>query len=122
MKAQELQKFETAELTAKIKESQKKLVALRFSSATKQLKNFSEIDKVRKDIARMLTIIQERAYGIGPVAVTKKTTTKKSEEADTSTKDKVVEKKVVAKKKSTSAKTTTKKVVTKRKVTTNKVK
>ena len=47
------------ELQAKLKEYQRELFNLRFQVATGQLKNFNRIKEVKKDIARVLTVLRE---------------------------------------------------------------
>ena len=49
------------ELNAKLVEAKKELFNLRFQNATNQLDNTSRIKDVRKNIARIQTIIVEKA-------------------------------------------------------------
>jgi large subunit ribosomal protein L29 len=60
MKANEINKLNTAEITKKIDELKTELFNLRFQLATGQLENTARIKEVKKDIARMKTIIRER--------------------------------------------------------------
>ncbi|SFA48662.1 LSU ribosomal protein L29P [Parageobacillus thermantarcticus] len=60
MKAKEIRELTTAEIEQKIKELKEELFNLRFQLATGQLENTARIRQVRKDIARMKTIIRER--------------------------------------------------------------
>lgn len=60
MKANEILKFDTAELMKKIDELKTELFNLRFQLATGQLENTARIKEVKKDIARMKTIIRQR--------------------------------------------------------------
>ncbi|MBM3946391.1 MAG: 50S ribosomal protein L29 [SAR202 cluster bacterium] len=64
MKAQEVRGKTDAELEAELANNYKALVNLRFRWATRQLTNVYEIRKVRKDIARIRTVLTERAKGI----------------------------------------------------------
>jgi large subunit ribosomal protein L29 len=48
------------EIDAKIGEAQEELFRLRFRGATQQLENPSLIRKLRRDVARMKTILSER--------------------------------------------------------------
>jgi large subunit ribosomal protein L29 len=49
-----------AEIEDKIAQSQEELFRLRFRSATQQLENPSLIRKLRRDVARMKTILRQR--------------------------------------------------------------
>ena len=49
-----------AELNQKLREAYQELFNLRFRHATKQLENTSRIRIVRRDIARIRTILRER--------------------------------------------------------------
>ena len=60
MKAKELREMTTAELKAKEKELKKDLFNLRMQHATNQLDNPLRINVVKKDIARIETIIREK--------------------------------------------------------------
>ena len=59
MKANELRKLSAAELDAKLAELKKNLFTLRMQHATNQLENPLQIAIVKKDIARIKTIIRE---------------------------------------------------------------
>jgi len=58
--AKDLRSKSVKDLKKQLLEAQKKLVSLRFSNTSKQLKNFNEITQVRKFIARVNTILRER--------------------------------------------------------------
>lgn len=62
MKAKEIRdkKLDTAELVKKIDELKTELFNLRFQLATGQLENTARIRQVKKDIARMKTVIREQ--------------------------------------------------------------
>ncbi len=60
MKASELRKNGVDELRKKLKELKAELFNLRFQNAVNQLENPMRIRIVKKDIARILTIIRER--------------------------------------------------------------
>ena len=64
MKANELRNLTTAELEQKVSGFKEELFNLRFQLATGQLDNPSQIQKVRKDIARAKTVLRERELGI----------------------------------------------------------
>lgn len=60
MKANELRKSSTNELKNKLRELKSELFNLRFQNAVNQLENPMRIRTVKKDIARIMTIIRER--------------------------------------------------------------
>jgi len=55
-----LREMTTAELQEQIEKDRQELFNLRFQSATQQLENTRRIREVRKNIARILTILSER--------------------------------------------------------------
>ena len=61
MKANEIRDLSISEIEANIAELKNEMFSLRFQAATGQLSNNSRIREVRKTIARMKTIIHERA-------------------------------------------------------------
>ncbi len=60
MKAKEIHEMTDAELTTKLAELKDELFNLRFRHATGQLENPNVLAVVKKDIARVKTIIRER--------------------------------------------------------------
>lgn len=65
MKINELRKLSNGDLNSKISEFKKELLDLRFKQATGSLEKPSKIHELRKDIARMKTIIRERELSEG---------------------------------------------------------
>jgi large subunit ribosomal protein L29 len=63
----ELRNLADEELAAKLRESKEELFNLRFQAATGQLESHGRLRAVRKDIARIYTIMRERELGITPV-------------------------------------------------------
>ncbi len=61
MRIQEIRVFSSEELKKQLDEAYRELFNLRFRLATRQLVNYQEIRNVRKRIARIKTIIRERA-------------------------------------------------------------
>ncbi|HWH49362.1 MAG TPA: 50S ribosomal protein L29 [Burkholderiales bacterium] len=61
MKASELRGKSAADLNKELNELLKAQFSLRMQLATQQLNNTSEIKKVRRDIARVRTLIGEKA-------------------------------------------------------------
>ena len=66
MKVDELRVLEVDELGGRLRAARRELYELRFKHAVGQLENSSQISKVRHDIARIMTVLTEREYGIQP--------------------------------------------------------
>ena len=64
----ELRQLTDDEITAKVREAKEELFNLRFQAATGQLETHGRLSAVRKEIARLYTIIRERELGIGGAA------------------------------------------------------
>lgn len=60
----ELRSKSVEELNTELVNAKKELFNLRFQNATNQLGNTARIKQVRKDIARIQTIITQKAKGI----------------------------------------------------------
>ncbi|OIQ89345.1 50S ribosomal protein L29 [mine drainage metagenome] len=60
MKATELRSKDTAALNKELLDLRKAQFSMRMQMATQQLTNNSQIGKVRKDIARVKTVLRER--------------------------------------------------------------
>ncbi len=60
MKAEEIRELSTEEIQVQLDEAREELMNLRFQQATGELVDFTRIRIVRRDIARMLTILNER--------------------------------------------------------------
>ena len=60
MKLEELRKLSVEELNDKIKESKEELFNLRFQQATGNLEKPARLRELRKQVAKMKTIIRER--------------------------------------------------------------
>ena len=63
-KAHELDEMTNADLETKLREAKEELFNLRFAAATGQLESHGRLRAVRKDIARVYTVLQERNLGI----------------------------------------------------------
>ena len=68
MKARELADLDADELAAKLAEAKEELFNLRFQAATGQLESHGRLRAVKKDIARIYTILRERELGISQQA------------------------------------------------------
>lgn len=66
--AEELRPLSVEELEAKLKEAKEELFNLRFQAATGQLESHGRLTAVRKEIARIYTVLRERELGIGGAA------------------------------------------------------
>ncbi|KJS57521.1 50S ribosomal protein L29 [Kitasatospora sp. NPDC051170] len=66
-KAAELRQLDNEALVAKLREAKEELFNLRFQAATGQLDNHGRLKLVRKDIARIYTLMRERELGIETV-------------------------------------------------------
>jgi large subunit ribosomal protein L29 len=64
MKVDELRVLEVDELDGRLRQARRELYELRFKHAVGQLENASQISKVRHDIARIMTVLRERDFGI----------------------------------------------------------
>jgi large subunit ribosomal protein L29 len=62
--ATELRDSNEDDLVVKLKEAKEELFNLRFQAATGQLENHGRLRAVRKDIARIYTVMRERELGI----------------------------------------------------------
>jgi large subunit ribosomal protein L29 len=60
MKIKELREKNTGELKIILKEKREKVRQIRFDIASKQVKNNQDLNKDKKDIARILTLIKEK--------------------------------------------------------------
>ena len=85
----ELDTFEDQRLVEELRKAKEELFNLRFQSATGQLESHGRIRAVKRDIARLYTVIRERELGIratpAPAEVApkaKKKATKKADAAD----------------------------------------
>ena len=63
MKANEFRQMSDEQLDLTLKETIKNLFHLRFQSATDRLETPSEIQKAKREVARIKTVMRERALG-----------------------------------------------------------
>ena len=64
MKARELRELSIPELKEKLRELREELFNLRFQKSIHQLENPMRIRQVKRDIARVLTVIREKELNI----------------------------------------------------------
>ena len=62
--AYELDDMTNVDLEAKLREAKEELFNLRFQAATGQLESHGRLRTVKKDIARIYTVVRERELGI----------------------------------------------------------
>ena len=62
--ANELRNSDTEDLVTKLREAKEELFNLRFQAATGQLESHGRLRAVRRDIARIYTVMRERELGI----------------------------------------------------------
>jgi len=62
--AHELDQLTAVDLEAKLREAKEELFNLRFQAATGQLESHGRLRTVKKDIARIYTVVRERELGI----------------------------------------------------------
>ena len=68
VKAEELQTLDAEELNSRLRGARRELYELRFKLAVGQLDDHRQIRKVRKDIARILTVVHARRRDGAPEA------------------------------------------------------
>jgi large subunit ribosomal protein L29 len=62
--AHELDDLNNVDIESKLKEAKEELFNLRFQAATGQLESHGRLRAVKKDIARIYTVVRERELGI----------------------------------------------------------
>ena len=79
----ELATFDDERLVVELKRAKEELFNLRFQAATGQLESHGRVRAVKRDIARLYTVIRERELGISasPAPVEKAADKKKSKKA-----------------------------------------
>ena len=65
---EQLRALTTDELAIKLREGKEELFNLRFQAATGQLESHGRLTAVRKESARIYTLLRERELGIGGAA------------------------------------------------------
>jgi large subunit ribosomal protein L29 len=79
LKAHELDEMTAIDLEAKLREAKEELFNLRFQAATGQLESHGRLRTVKKDIARIYTVVRERELGIRETPGDEKTDVEKDE-------------------------------------------
>ena len=78
----ELDKIEDAVLVEELKKAREELFNLRFQSATGQLESHGRLRALKRDIARIYTVIRERELGIRAVPAAAAKPAAKAKKAD----------------------------------------
>jgi large subunit ribosomal protein L29 len=65
----QLETFDNERLVEELRKAKEELFNLRFQSATGQLENHGRLRVVKRDIARIYTVLRERELGIRPEVV-----------------------------------------------------
>jgi large subunit ribosomal protein L29 len=63
LETSELRELPIEELTVKLEETKEELFNLRFQNATGQLDNYKRLADLRRDVARIKTILREHELG-----------------------------------------------------------
>jgi len=63
-KAHELDELNDVDIELRLREAKEELFNLRFQAATGQLESHGRLSTVKKDIARIYTVVRERELGI----------------------------------------------------------
>lgn len=79
----ELDTFEDERLVDELKKAKEELFNLRFQSATGQLESHGRLRAVKRDIARIYTVIRERELGIRATPVPAEAAPKATKKAST---------------------------------------
>jgi large subunit ribosomal protein L29 len=82
LKAHELDDMNEIDLETRLREAKEELFNLRFQAATGQLESHGRLRTVKKDIARIYTVVRERELGIRSVPGTDEDEKAEKESAD----------------------------------------
>ncbi len=64
MKADDIREWDETEMSARLKELREEQFKLRFQASMMELENPGTMRRVRRDIARLRTILRERELGV----------------------------------------------------------
>ena len=105
MRAEDMRGLSDDEVTSRIAELERERFNLRFKAGTQPLEDPLRLRAVRKDLARLKTIVRERAIGVVRAAPGETAPAKTAKTAKTATK-KTATKRAAAKKATTTSATT----------------
>ena len=78
MRAEEIRELTADDIKSRVAELEEERFRLRFRSATETLENPLRLRTIRRDIARLKTVLTEKQKGATETSATKKGATKKS--------------------------------------------
>ncbi|HJX79917.1 50S ribosomal protein L29 [Glutamicibacter sp.] len=81
LSVESLDGFDNARLNEELKKAKAELFNLRFQSATGQLETHGNLKSIKRDIARIYTVMRERELGLRQEVVVPVEETKKGKEA-----------------------------------------
>ena len=81
VKAHELDEMNNTDLEVRLREAKEELFNLRFQAATGQLESHGRLRTVKKDIARIYTVVRQRELGIRSAPGANEETQKESADA-----------------------------------------
>ena len=64
MRVNELRELGSGDLSTRLEEVKEELFNLRFQNATGQLENYKRLNELKRDVARISTVVRERELGI----------------------------------------------------------
>jgi large subunit ribosomal protein L29 len=82
LRAHELDDMNDTDLETRLREAKEELFNLRFQAATGQLESHGRLRTVKKDIARIYTVVRERELGIRSLPGTDENEKDRKESAD----------------------------------------
>ena len=82
LNVENLAALDNESLAEALRKAKEELFNLRFQSATGQLENNGRLKAVKRDIARIYTVLRERELGIRPQAESAETTAENTSEED----------------------------------------
>ncbi len=81
MKASDIREFSKEELQSRLQEVKKNLFNLKFQKASGQLDNFMKIKSLKKDVAKIETVLREKELGLAIKTIEKNEQPKKTAES-----------------------------------------
>lgn len=88
MKANDIREFSKEELQARLLEVKKNIFNLKFQKASGQLDDLMKIKNLKRDVAKIETVLREKELGIVVKVAEKKKPVKKSKPGSSQTKQK----------------------------------
>jgi large subunit ribosomal protein L29 len=85
MKINDIREFSKEELQTRILETKKNIFNLKFQKASGQLDDLMKIKKMKKDVARIETVLREKELGIAVEVTEKKKPVKKAKSKSSQT-------------------------------------